>query len=421
MKKIKEIKILCCLVLTTVGIMFAFTQLKAADYYISFVNGGGNVTPVNISILPNTKNFEVDKVPMYIYARWYVDGVWKENDNSGILAIDPDYSNTFNTRTCGSIEVKCKIYNNSDYTSWNSTYRWNVTVGYNSTIFPSTSWKTSSHSHGTDLSWIYRIYATERYEYTFKTGCGDGATANYDTKLNLNSSSCSLLDNNDDGCSSNRSIIKYTPVSSGYIYLKVYGYNRTGGNFTLAFKYVIPCSPTVSVPSGSTVGAGSGSVNIPVTSNGCSPWSASESCSWVDLSSSGGTGNGNVTATYSSNSSCNSRSCTISFSSGSATDSYTLTQDSIPDGIEEIDFINNMTIHPNPNSGEFTLEMELTKPEDFKVKVLNLNGQVIYIEKIMGIFGKYQNTIDLSGYAKGIYILEVITKEGTVNNRVVVQ
>ena len=80
-----------------------------------------------------------------------------------------------------------------------------------------------------------------------------------------------------------------------------------------------------------------------------------------------------------------------------------------------------MTIHPNPNSGEFTLEMELTKPEDFKVKVLNLNGQVIYIEKIMGIFGKYQNTIDLSGYAKGIYILEVITKEGTVNNRVVVQ
>lgn len=89
-------------------------------------------------------------------------------------------------------------------------------------------------------------------------------------------------------------------------------------------------------------------------------------------------------------------------------------------GISEIDFINKLTIHPNPNSGEFTLEMELTKSEDFQIKVINIAGQVIYTEKLKGIYGKYQKTIDISNFANGIYTVQLITEKGTVNKQITV-
>ncbi|MFC2126031.1 hypothetical protein ACFLU5_14610 [Bacteroidota bacterium] len=126
MKNITKFKKYYSLLLM-VGIIFTFKQIKATDY-IGFVNGGGYVTPKNITIAPSTMKFEVNGVALYVYARWYVDGVWKEDDNSGILAIDPAYTHTFYTGTCDPIEIKCEIYNNSTYSSWNSTYKWFVTV-----------------------------------------------------------------------------------------------------------------------------------------------------------------------------------------------------------------------------------------------------------------------------------------------------
>ncbi|MBI4931023.1 MAG: T9SS type A sorting domain-containing protein [Bacteroidetes bacterium] len=90
-------------------------------------------------------------------------------------------------------------------------------------------------------------------------------------------------------------------------------------------------------------------------------------------------------------------------------------------GIDEENFNNQIIrIFPNPTPGKFTLSMELTKSDDFEIKLLNVIGQVIYEENLGRVFGKYQKTIELNGYAKGVYTLELITKEGILNNKLII-
>jgi len=109
---------------------------------------------------------------------------------------------------------------------------------YDYYITPSTSWQTHSSSHGINGCKVYRVSVIANRTYTFKTGCGNNATANYDTYLELFNSGCSIIASNDDGCESSRSILTWTSTYSGYTYLKVRGYNGAGGNYTLAYNYV---------------------------------------------------------------------------------------------------------------------------------------------------------------------------------------
>ena len=121
-------------------------------------------------------------------------------------------------------------------------YRDNCTTipDYDHTLTPTTNWRTISSA--TDLfnahchKEVYSFLVEPGFRYTFKTGCGDGATANFDTKLFLYNSSGSLLDSNDNACNTYTSMIEYCANSSD-LYLVVQGYNKIySGSYTLAYK-----------------------------------------------------------------------------------------------------------------------------------------------------------------------------------------
>jgi hypothetical protein len=102
---------------------------------------------------------------------------------------------------------------------------------------PSTSWKTHSGSIAINGCYVYRVPVTSEQRYTFKTGCGDGATANFDTYLYLYNSSGSILTSNDDDCEPYGSIINgYQFKYTGYAYLQVKGQMSDYGNYTLAYR-----------------------------------------------------------------------------------------------------------------------------------------------------------------------------------------
>ncbi len=101
---------------------------------------------------------------------------------------------------------------------------------------PTSTWQTASHNFPTGECRIYAFNMEADVEYYFKTGCGDGATADFDTYLELYDGSCSTITTNDDGCESLRSSITYTPSTSGTYYLKVRGFGGAGGNYTLAYS-----------------------------------------------------------------------------------------------------------------------------------------------------------------------------------------
>jgi len=111
---------------------------------------------------------------------------------------------------------------------------------YNYDISPTASWQTHSSSHIVYGCQFYRVSVTSGQPYIFKTGCGDGATADYDTYLELYSSSCNLIGFDDEHCGLQRSLIDWTATYTGYAFLKVMGWDDSFGNYTLAY---IMCAP----------------------------------------------------------------------------------------------------------------------------------------------------------------------------------
>lgn len=103
-------------------------------------------------------------------------------------------------------------------------------------ITPSVAWQLSSSDVQTSGCKIYKVAVTSGTNYTFKTGCADGATANFDTYLELYSNDCSYIMGNDDNCEGGRSRLVWEATYSGLVYLKVRGWSSTSGTYTLAYQ-----------------------------------------------------------------------------------------------------------------------------------------------------------------------------------------
>ena len=115
---------------------------------------------------------------------------------------------------------------------------------YDNPLLPSNSWQTISSSIQTNGCKIYRFSATQGEKYSFKTGCGDGATANFDTQLYLYNGNGIEQEKADDECEPNRDKIEdWICPTAGYYYLKVKGYNANSGNYTLAYKKAAATTP----------------------------------------------------------------------------------------------------------------------------------------------------------------------------------
>jgi hypothetical protein len=128
---------------------------------------------------------------------------------------------------------------------------------YDFLMYPAETWQTASSSIESSGCKMHKFYAYAGAKYTFKTGCGDGAGADYDTYLELLDASCLSVAFNDDGCGYPLSKIDWTAPATGYYYLKVRGYLSNAGSYTLAYNvcYGPPAQPgTISGPS--TVGSG---------------------------------------------------------------------------------------------------------------------------------------------------------------------
>lgn len=166
------------------------------------------------------------------------------------------------------------------------------------------------------------------------------------------------------------------------------------------------------------VGSSSGDTSFTITTD--DSWSVSKSCTWVSLDKTSGSGTSTITVSYEENTSTNSRSCDISVSCGTSSETVTVTQSGTV-GVDEIESINDINIYPNPNTGNFVIEMEITKPQDLEIKLINVIGQTIYEEKISKYSGDYKKEIELPNIKSGVYYLNIETKEGVIRRKVIVQ
>ena len=65
-----------------------------------------------------------------------------------------------------------------------------------------------------------------------------------------------------------------------------------------------------------------------------------------------------------------------------------------------------LKIYPNPTSGEITIEMTMEAGEAI-LEVMSLTGQVVISREVYSSGGVLEETFDVSGLEKGMYMLRV--------------
>ncbi|MBN4051336.1 T9SS type A sorting domain-containing protein [bacterium AH-315-M05] len=90
-------------------------------------------------------------------------------------------------------------------------------------------------------------------------------------------------------------------------------------------------------------------------------------------------------------------------------------------GVENLDFINSFKIYPNPNAGEFTLEINIIQTVSLELKIVNSLGQELFTEELKQFKGPYEKQLDLNEFPAGIYTLQLLSEKGVINKKIVIE
>ncbi|MCF8298067.1 MAG: T9SS type A sorting domain-containing protein, partial [Saprospiraceae bacterium] len=95
-------------------------------------------------------------------------------------------------------------------------------------------------------------------------------------------------------------------------------------------------------------------------------------------------------------------------------------------GIQEIIEKNlHINIYPNPNKGIFTIDINISKRNEFvkmpiKISVYNLLGKKVYGEEIQSLGEIHKHYLNLSNLPKGIYNIQLMNDEMKQVRKVVI-
>jgi hypothetical protein len=108
------------LIIGSVFFLFLFQNSINANTYFS--NYGQNRTN-NITVPVGTHSFQVNGIAQYMNTKWYVNNVYTgegEDDNSGFLAIDPQYTQNITS----AVKIEANVYDNDG--NFEESHVWNI-------------------------------------------------------------------------------------------------------------------------------------------------------------------------------------------------------------------------------------------------------------------------------------------------------
>jgi hypothetical protein len=99
--------------------------------------------------------------------------------------------------------------------------------------------------------------------------------------------------------------------------------------------------------------------------------------------------------------------------------SITVTTPTDTNGIASIDAgVSNFSVYPNPSNGIFTASVHMQSTSDITTSVMDVTGTKVYESTDKNVLN-LNKAIDLSSIAAGVYIVNVKTNSGSVNQRIV--
>jgi hypothetical protein len=75
-------------------------------------------------------------------------------------------------------------------------------------------------------------------------------------------------------------------------------------------------------------------------------------------------------------------------------------------GVDQNSLNSSINVFPNPTDGQFTLSVSSARVTDLNIQVTNIQGQSVYQNQVKSVLS-YQENIDLTQFAKGMYFLKV--------------
>jgi len=89
--------------------------------------------------------------------------------------------------------------------------------------------------------------------------------------------------------------------------------------------------------------------------------------------------------------------------------------------IDELSSNVSLNVYPNPNNGEFSLQLNAVQDEIVTIRVVNELGAVVYSKDNISVRETMTLSINLQDKAAGIYSLIVSSDKGMINKKIVVK
>lgn len=87
--------------------------------------------------------------------------------------------------------------------------------------------------------------------------------------------------------------------------------------------------------------------------------------------------------------------------------------------IDEV--IDRLDLYPNPNNGEFNLEIESQFGMDYRIEIVSITGQLVYSNQIKSEQNYFALPINIENKTPGVYLFKLVGNEGIMTRRIVVQ
>ncbi len=112
---------------------------------------------------------------------------------------------------------------------------------------------------------------------------------------------------------------------------------------------------------------------------------------------------------------------TLTVTGPCGTSTYTGTTVASVLGIDENALSQSLELYPNPNTGEFTVSLNLETSSNISAIILDAQGRVIWNEDLGFVNGTISKLVNLGSDASGVYFLRVNTDIETAVRRIIVE
>ena len=88
--------------------------------------------------------------------------------------------------------------------------------------------------------------------------------------------------------------------------------------------------------------------------------------------------------------------------------------------ISETAFEGRLEVYPNPTNNHITIDLSNTTSDDYSISFSNILGEEVYSYQAF-VNGAFKKNVDLSSFAKGVYLLNISNSNSSVTERIVVE